>query len=308
MSNIDSWFLVLNPNSGTQHFQKSWKRIQETLFIQNIDFSFYFTQYSKHEILLVEDAIQQGYRKIISVGGDGTLHHVVNEIMQQRYKNSSEIKLGVIPMGTGNDWIKTYGIPKNIEQAIQIIKAEHTDLQDIGMIELEDSSKEYFLNMAGIGYDGYVVSKLKSSKKLGSIAYVISGLQGLLFYRKSWYAFLIDGNKREEKCLMILFGICKYSGGGVQMTKNPNPKNGLLDITLVKKISFFDLVLNLPKLYNGKIVYHKKVENFKSTSLKIIEKSENKSFIEADGELIGIGSLEVSVIPKAIQIIVKRTT
>jgi YegS/Rv2252/BmrU family lipid kinase len=308
MSNIDSWFLIVNPNSGTRNFQKSWKHIQKTLFIQNIDYSFYFTQYSKHEILLTEEAIQQGYRKIISVGGDGTLHHVVNGIMQQIYTNSSEIKLGVIPMGTGNDWIKTYAIPKNIEQAIQIINEEQTDIQDIGMIELEDSSKEYFINMAGIGYDGYVVNKLHTLKKFGFIAYLLSGLQGLLFYKKSNYSVKINNERIEEKCLMILFGICRYSGGGMQMTKESDPKDGLLDITIAKNFSFLDLVLNLPKLYNGKIVAHEKVDNFKATSVKIIVKSKPKSYIEADGELIGTGSLKVSVIPNAIQVIVKRST
>ena len=107
---------------------------------------------------------------------------------------------------------------------------------------------------------------------------------------------------------MILFGICRYSGGGMQMTKESDPKDGLLDITIAKNFSFLDLVLNLPKLYNGKIVAHEKVDNFKATSVKIIEKSKPKSYIEADGELIGTGSLKVSVIPNAIQVIVKRST
>lgn len=304
MLHSESWFLIVNPNSGTGNFQNSWKTIQECLNEQEVDYSFSFTQYPKHEIHLVKEAIQQGFRKIISVGGDGTLHHVLNGMMRQRYINSSEIKIGVIPLGTGNDWIKTYKIPTDIRQAIQIIKKENIDFQDVGLIKFEDSKQEYFINIAGIGYDGYVVKKLKALKKLGSIAYLLSGLQGLLFYKKSNYVIEINDQRVEEKCLMILFGICRYSGGGMQMIKDPNPKDGLLDVTISKNFSFFDLILNLPKLYNGKIVFHQKVENFKVSSFRITEKSKGKSYIEADGELIGAGSLEVSILPKVIQIII----
>jgi YegS/Rv2252/BmrU family lipid kinase len=301
----NSWFLIVNPNSGTGNFQNSWKTIQECLNEQEVNYSYSFTQYPKHEIQLVEEAIQQGFRKIISVGGDGTLHHVLNGMMRQRYTNSSEIKLGVIPLGTGNDWIKTYDIPTDIKKAIQIVMNEQTDFQDVGLIEFEESKKEYFINMAGIGYDGYVVNKLRALKKFGSIAYLLSGLQGLLFYKKSNYRIEINNQRVEEKCLMVLFGICQYSGGGMQMTRDPNPKDGLLDVTIAKNFSFFDLILNLPKLYNGKIVNHQKVENFKVSSLRITDKSKLTSYIEADGELIGKGSLMVSILPKAIQVIRK---
>ena len=101
---------------------------------------------------------------------------------------------------------------------------------------------------------------------------------------------------------MVLFGICQYSGGGMQLTQHANPKDGLLDITIVKNIGLFDMIINLPKLYNGKIVTHKKVENYKVKSIKLTLSDSSRSLIEADGEFIGTGSLEVSVIPKAIQV------
>ncbi len=300
----NSWFLIVNPNAGNTKFLKSWDRVQDLLKTNEIHFSFSFTQYTKHELILVDEAIKQGFRKFISVGGDGTLHHVVNGIMTQRYTKTSDIKLSVIPLGTGNDWIKTYNIPNSIEEAIEIIKKEHVFLQDIGCIKTSNNSIEYFNNVAGIGYDGYVVHKLKSLKKLGSIAYLLSGLYGLFFYKKSSYRIHINDEILEEKCLMVLFGICQYSGGGMQMTKNPKSNDGLLDITIAKNFSFFDLIFNLPKLYNGKIVNHKKVATYKVSKLEIKDQNDNKSIIEADGELIGTGSLKISIIPKAIQFVI----
>tara|TARA_R110002073_G_scaffold123234_1_gene266766 strand:+ start:60804 stop:61742 length:939 start_codon:yes stop_codon:yes gene_type:complete len=304
LSITSSWFLIVNPNAGNSNFSKSWSKIQSSLKTKEISFSFAFTQYTKHELILVDEAIKQGYRKFISVGGDGTLHHVVNGIMMQRYTKTSEIKLSVIPLGTGNDWIKTYNIPNSIESCIEVIKKEHSFLQDIGCIKFPEGNKEYFNNIAGIGYDGYVVNKLNSLKKLGAIAYLLSGLYGLLFYKKSSYKIYVNNEVLDEKCLMVLFGICQFSGGGMQMTREPNPNDGLLDITVGKNFSLFDLVFNLPKLYNGKIVDHKKVTTYKTNHIEIIDDNKKQSFIEADGEILGKGSLKASLFPKAIRFII----
>lgn len=295
------WFLIVNPSAGNTNFRKSWICIQSLLKTKEIFFSFAFTQYTKHELVLVDEAIKQGYRNFISVGGDGTLHHVVNGIMMQRYTKTSNIKLGVIPLGTGNDWIRTYKIPNSIEKAINVIINNTVIFQDIGCITLASGKKEYFNNLAGIGYNGYVVKNLKYLKKIGSIAFLLSGLYSLLSYRKKKYSITIGDETLKEECLMIIFGICKYSGGGLRVTKYPNPTDGLLDITIVKKFSFFNLLFNLPKLYNGNIVHHKKVDNYKVKELNIIN---DNSIIEADGEIVGTGSLKVHIIPNAIQFLI----
>ena len=296
---LNSFFIVVNPHSGNSNFKKSWEKITYILKLKNINFSYSFTEYRKHEVILVDKAIEQGYRNIISVGGDGTLHHVVNGIMKQRYIKTSKIKLGVIPLGTGNDWIRTYNIPNSIEKSINVILKNTTVLQDIGCITLLNGKKEYFNNLAGTGYDGYVVKNLNYLKKMGSLAFLVSGLYSLFSYKKTKYKIIINNKTINEQCLMILFGICKYSGGGLRITKDPNPKDGLLDITIVKNISFLDLLFNIPKLYNGDIIHHRKVTNYKTRELKILDNY--NSTIEADGEIIGNGSLYVTIVRNALQ-------
>jgi YegS/Rv2252/BmrU family lipid kinase len=296
---LNSFFIVVNPHSGNSNFKKSWEKITYILKLKNINFSYSFTEYRKHEVILVDKAIEQGYRNIISVGGDGTLHHVVNGIMKQRYIKTSKIKLGVIPLGTGNDWIRTYNIPNSIEKSINVILKNTTVLQDIGCLTLLNGKKEYFNNLAGTGYDGYVVKNLNYLKKMGSLAFLVSGLYSLFSYKKTKYKIIINNKTINEQCLMILFGICKYSGGGLRVTKDPNPKDGLLDITIVKNISFLYLLFNIPKLYNGDIIHHRKVTNYKTRELKILDNY--NSTIEADGEIIGNGSLYVTIVRNALQ-------
>ncbi|WP_440120328.1 diacylglycerol/lipid kinase family protein [Tenacibaculum sp. Ill] len=300
----DSWFVVVNPVAGNGKFSKYWSDIRQELKFNNITYEYAKTEYSNHEKLIVQQAINKGYNKIISVGGDGTLHHVINGIMSQNTINSKEITVAVIPLGTGNDWIKTYNIPKNIKASVNLIKQENTVFQDIGYLELANTTS-YFNNVAGIGYDGYVVNKLNKLKRFGPIAYLLSGIAGLLLYKKTTFKIAINNKIIETKCLMTLFGICKYSAGGMQLTDFKDSNNGLFDLTIAKNLSFLDLLFSIKKLYNGKILQHKKVETHVTNSLLITPQNKNDlPYIQADGELIGRGEVKVNIIKSAIRIVI----
>ena len=300
--NANSWFVVVNPSSGTTKFSKKWKLALNLLDFYQFDFNYAFTKTAKDEITLTQNAIKNGYKNIIAVGGDGTLHHVVNGIMLQMYEKTSNITIGVIPIGTGNDWIKTYNIPNDIAKAIKIISQKKTVLQDIGLLKF-NAKTVYFNNVAGMGYDAFVVKKLKFFKKIGSLSYTFAGLFGMFQYKKSEFTLLINQQTIKTNCLLTVFGIGKFSGGGMQFTKEVNPTDSLLDITIVSNFTLWDLIVNLPKLYNGKIVNHKKVQTVKTSSLEIIP-SNPETYFQADGELLGKGRLKVSIIPKAISFVI----
>lgn len=300
----NSWFLIVNPTAGNGNFNKQWNEIKNELEKKHIKYTFKKTEHASHEITIVTEAIKKGYINFISVGGDGTLHHVVNGIMFQKHIHTTKITIAVIPLGTGNDWIKTYFIPKSIKKAIQLIKEKNTVYQDIGFLELNNTSV-YFNNIAGIGYDGYVVNKLKKLKRFGSIAYLLSGLYGLLFYKKTNFKIKINNTIIKTKCLMTVFGICKYSGGGMLVTDYKDSSNGLFDISIAKNITFLDLLWNLHKLYNGSFIKHTKIETHTTDKLTITPTSlHNKTYIQADGELIGTGKVKVTMCKQAIQFVI----
>ena len=300
---VNTWFVIVNPIAGNLKFSNKWSEIQLLLDVRKINYSFAITLYSRHEVKLVQNAIQKGFRNIISVGGDGTLHHVVNGIMIQRYVKSSDITIGVIPLGTGNDWIKTYNIPNNVEKAIELIHQKKTILQDIGVAKTENNKISYFNNVAGLGYDGYTVNKLKKLKKFGAIAYLLSGLAGFLFYKKTVFKINFNSKSIETNCLMTIVGVCNFSGGGMQFTKDVNTTDGLFDITLFKNLNILDLISNIKKLYNGHIVHHKKVETYKTDLITVIPQA-SKPYIQADGELIGVGKVTFKIISKAINFVI----
>lgn len=303
----EKWFVIINPTSGNGAAKKKWIPIYNELIKQKFDFDFRLTEYKKHSEELIKDAINKGITKFICVGGDGTLHNMVNGILSLNPANISEIKIGIIPVGTGNDWVKTYTISSEYKKAIQTIKGEFTIKQDIGKLLInENNLTVYFNNLAGIGFDGYVVNKVHKFKYLGFLAYLTSALLSMASYKKSVLKITFNHIEIKEKTLMLLIGICNYSGGGMQLTKNANPTDGLFDISHINKISLVTLLGNIGGIFSGNITNHKLVKNYKTSKLKITDLDTQKTYIQADGELVGSGSFEAEIIPTALNFIVPK--
>ena len=301
MTNSERWFVIINPTSGNGSSKQKWPHIKSLLESYELDFDFGFTEHENHSPELLQQAIENEILNIICVGGDGTLHNIVNGIMGQTIVPSNQINIGVIPIGTGNDWVKTHDIPNDFEKAIQIIKNGNIKTQDLGKIEFlnDDRKLVYFNNFAGVGFDGFVVSKVHKYKHFGALAYLTGAVLGLFSFKNFKSKVAVDNKEINSKTLMILVGLCNYSGGGMQLTKNANPFDGLFDISIAKNLSKFDIIKNLTKLFNGKIVNHNKVETLKSDEITIKIDEDELPFIQADGELIGKGNIKVSVVPKA---------
>jgi YegS/Rv2252/BmrU family lipid kinase len=301
------WFVIVNPTSGNGASKKKWPLIFNELKHQQFIFEFAITTHKHHAEILVQDAVIKGFKKIISVGGDGTLHAIVNGILSLKTKNISEINIGIIPIGTGNDWAKTYNISKDYKDAIKTLKTNYTVQQDIGKLTLIPENKIiYFNNLAGIGFDGYVVNKVHKFKNLGSLAYLSGALVSLFSYKKPLLEITFNTTVIKSKTLLLFIGICKFCGGGMQLTKNPNPTDGIFDITFVKNITFLEVIVNIPALFSGKITDKKIIKNYKANKLQIKVLDKQETYIQADGELIGSGDFNVELLPKALTFIIKN--
>ncbi len=301
MANSNRWFAIINPTSGNGSSKQKWPQIKSLLTSYNFNFDYAFTEHENHSPELIQQARKEGFLNILCVGGDGTLHNIVNGVMNQNDVSSNQITIGIIPIGTGNDWVKTHNIPNDFEKAIQLLKNGNKNTQDLGKIEFLDEERKpvYFNNLAGVGFDGFVVDKVHKYKHFGALAYLAGAILGLFSFKNFKSKVIVDNEEINSKTLMILVGLCNYSGGGMQLTKDANPFDGLFDISIAKNIGKLDIIKNLTKLFNGKIVSHKKVETLKSNSISITIDEEDLPFIQADGELIGKGNIKLSVVPKA---------
>jgi len=303
-----NWLVIVNPNAGGKLAEKEWPFIEKELKEQGFIFDCVHTQKPLHAIKLVEKKIIEGYRNIIAIGGDGTLHEIVNGIMKQNHVDPIEILLAMISVGSGNDWIKTHQISANYKEAIQQIKNGNTITQDVGKITYKNggnlSEERYFINSVGIGFDARVVKYILPNKSKGKSSKTdyMRGLIKSLFTHKNILSELkLDNEVIKAKIYNLTIGLCKYKGGGFKMLPFAVPNDGMLDITLACRISKRKLLVSLPKLFGGNV---DKIKYFEFYKVKDILLNISKPVCtEADGEYLGLYPLKVSVLPQKLRLI-----
>ncbi|MDE7069157.1 MAG: acylglycerol kinase family protein, partial [Alistipes sp.] len=149
------WFVIVNPVAGNGRGLDHFPQISKLLRDAGIPSEPVFTEHKCHATELTVSAVKQGFRRIIAVGGDGTLHEVVNGLFIQQTVDPREVLLAVIAVGSGNDWIRTFGIPSRYADAIRAIREGKSFLQDVGMVCYEEAHYRQHLRMANVAGTGF---------------------------------------------------------------------------------------------------------------------------------------------------------
>lgn len=305
------WLILVNPNAGVGKGIKDWRSISDLLSEHNFEFEAVFTERKLHAIELVQQKIELGFRKIIVVGGDGTMNEVVNGIFSQDIVPTTEITLGMISVGTGNDWVRTFNIPVEYSKAIRIIKDEQTLLQDAGIVKYYSEAIQkirYFINMAGLGFDALVAKKTNADKENGKtnpLLYLKNLVTTLFSFKSSNARVRVDGHELNDRIFSIGIGIGQYNGGGMQQTPDAIPDDGLFDLTVIKHMGRMRVIASIRRLYNGTIGQHNRVETF--VGKNIFVESKIPILLEADGESLGHSPFEFSIVPRSVKVIVNRS-
>jgi YegS/Rv2252/BmrU family lipid kinase len=303
----NEWLIIVNPNAGRGKGKKDWDRISFLLRKEEIPFTVKFTERKGHAIKLSLNAISEGYRKIMTVGGDGTLNEVVNGVFANNSCPTTDIILSLIPVGTGNDWGRMFGIPLDYEKAVKIIRDDKRMLHDVGLVSYYNASEKetrYFINIAGLGFESVVVRKTnvqKDNGRGGKLIYFYNLLTSLLSYKNTRAEITIDGEMTTANVFSVNIGNGRYCGGGMRQTPNALPDDGLLDVTIINGMGKFEIIRNLKILYDGTILSHPKIEGYKCRSIQV--KSDSIMYTEADGESLGHTPSEFSIIPSGINIV-----
>ncbi|HUX97457.1 MAG TPA: diacylglycerol kinase family protein [Bacteroidales bacterium] len=301
------WLVIVNPNAGNGKGKREWKLISKALTDNNISFEEKFTTGKADAVNITFSAIEEGFRKIITVGGDGTLNEVLNGVFKTGACNSSEITLALIPVGTGNDWGRMFDIPLDHEKAARIIMEGKTMLHDVGLLSYSEGQmvkNRYFINIAGLGFESVVVRRSNYQKergRSGKLIYFYNLLLSLMTYRNTRAELIIDGVRISEDIFSVNVGNGKYCGGGMRQTPDALPNDGLLDVTVIKNIGKLEIIRKLKILYDGTILSHPLIDGYKCRNLKV--NSENIIYTEADGESLGHTPAEFNILPAAINIV-----
>ena len=316
--NNTKWLVVVNPKASVGKSEKDWPMIKEILINEGIEFDDIHTEYSGHAIEIVRDAIvEKGYRKFISVGGDGTNNEVINGIFTQNQVPTNEITMAALPIGTGNDWRRNFDIPLEYDQVVKIIKAGHTYAHDVGKLTYYndgDTKIRYFLNAAGTGLDEKVcrsTNLMKQQGKGGTIRYLISLVQCIWTYKVSHIQLFVDDELVfDDNILSVSIGNCRYNGGGMMMMPTAVPNDGLLDVTVIKKVSIFKFAANMKNIYDGSFTKKiNEVKTYKGKRIRIVSIPPHSLMVETEGENLNNSPFDFEILPTAInRVIPKETT
>ena len=309
----NKWLVIVNPKASIGKAEKDWPIIKQILINEGVAFDFVVTQYQGHAIELVRDSItEKGYTKLVSVGGDGTNNEVINGIFTQKRFPTEQITMGIIPMGTGNDWRRTFGFDIDYQKNVKIIKAENLFRHDIGKVTYYnhgDPQVRYFLNAAGTGLDEVVCKTtniMKSQGKGGAPRYMLNVAKCLFNYDCVHVQLIVDEQLvLDEEILSLSVGNCRYCGGGMMMMPKAIPNDGLFDITAIRKVGIPKFAANVTKVYDGTFINKmKEVSTFRGKKIRIVSIPAHSLTLETEGENLTNSPFDFEMIPQSINMVV----
>ena len=304
-------YIILNPASaGGKTEGKKRKIITEIRTQLGNGFKISETQSEYEAIDLARDAIISGYKNIIAIGGDGTIHEIINGFFENGNLIDPECKLGIISSGTGQGFAQSIGLPNNLKEQITIIKAGHSNKVDVGRISFSNSVHNngirYFANEFQVGIGGEVVKNVKSDlKRLGGLlSYGLGTLRVAFGFEGQPMTFLIDNRiVIENECLGAVIGNGAFTAGGMSLTPKAKMNDGLFDFLLIHNQSKVQRLKNFPKVYSGKHLASNKFSYWQASKIEI---SANSIIpMEADGEPFSFSNCSVEVLPQALAVFTK---
>ena len=283
---------IINPAAGNGEAKNTINLIHSKLEDTGLEYSISISGFVGDVERISVEAVENGYTDIVAVGGDGTVLEAFNGLFNK------DVNLGLIPAGTGNDFVKMININKNFEEAIDKIIEGNTKIIDIGVV-----NDTHFLNVVGMGIDGEIVKKTEQVKKIikGSPAYIYSTFSTLINYKCKNVRIEIDGEIYNRKVYLVAVGNGKYFGGGMMVTPGAELDSENFEIVIINEMTRSKFAILFRKVFSGNHVHEDPVEVFYGKNVKII--SEDPLMVNADGNIIGESIANIHILPKAQKVI-----
>jgi len=302
-----SWQVILNPHAGCGKGRRDKAKIVSILNHSGLRYCLHESEYAGNAFGLAKDLAINGATHFIVAGGDGTLNEIVNGVFNGKNSQCDQIIIGMLPVGTGNDWIRTFGIPDHYQMAMDIILKGKTVVQDVGLVEYMEEEKNisrFFVNIAGFGFDAMVATRannLKNNGLSGLRVYIESFLWSYFNHKACQTSIVIDSEKLYVNLFSASVGIGKFNGGGMMQVPDANPVNGYFHITIIRNLGIWGILQNFLKLYNGTFVRDYRVSTHTGKQVQLT--AEKPISGEVDGESIGNSSFNLQIIPHQLRVI-----
>ena len=299
-------FLV-NPASDNGATGKRWPELANRASHLGLTGDTLFSERPGHLIELAERAVREGARLVIAVGGDGTLNETVNGVLRA----GGDADVATVPIGTGLDFVRTYGIPTRFDDAVRVAAGGTVRTIDVGRVRFRTWSgvedERFFDNVSSAGMSGAVAQRANAmSKALGGRATFFYALVRVFFeWENTEVVVELDGGQRRTGRMhdvIVANGI--WHGGAMKLAPDASSDDGLFEVVLIGDINRADFIRTAPKLYSGAYLSHPKVEVLRSRTVSI--DAAEPLPIELDGEVVGTTPSTWEVVPRALRIRVPR--
>lgn len=297
MENVKKqWAFIINPVAGNGSAKTIVPKLEEMIGKYNISAELTYTERTGHATELSAKYLGKGFSYIIGVGGDGTLNEIAKPLI-----NTKNVITGLIPAGTGNDFIQILGFPDRFEEKEwDVFFNSNTIAMDAG-----SCNGMLFLNGMGLGFDAQVAAENYVEpgkvKKGGKHKYIWHIVKTLLFFREKRMTLISRSEKKETDCFINTIAIGRRFAGGFFLTPKAIANDGLLDVCMIKKLSLLQRFIILLKVPKGEHIFDKKVNYYQTTGLNL-EFSVEVPF-HVDGELYFSRKFDVTILPAALNII-----
>lgn len=309
--------VVLNPMAGHGAALKMFPQVENELRAAGMEYDVAHTRASLHAVQLAWDAPKQGYERIIAVGGDGIAHEVVNGLMRASEEGET-IALGIVPLGTGNDFIKSLPPALNPGQTrddwrsgIPRITSSKTVLVDVGRITVDAPTPgvphpQYFTNGTDVGFGALVAKAIRGIPMTGMAAYLLAVMQVLVDYGLPRIKLTIDDREVIElntTLTAVTNGRC--FGSSFWLTPMAEITDGELNVVIAKALSRVGILQIIPQLMKGTHLNHPAVSFRKAK--KVVIESSDPMIMEADGEMpfATARRMQIEILPKRLRVMVE---
>lgn len=275
----------------------------QILASSGIEFDLYLTERRGHAAQIARDSIEAGSRFVVAVGGDGTIHEVVNGMMGEGGPVNPEAVLGVVSAGSGADFIRTFGLPAQPEYAVQHLRGDNVFDIDVGKVTYyrdRASRREYFPNIAEAGFGADVAARaVRLPRRLGRLRYLASFFLTLGTFSIRPARLLLDDRTYEGPITNLVVANCQFLGGGMRIAPKAVPDDGRFDVLVIHGTKK-DYVYNSKKVFSGEHLPSPVIKEYYASRVEIT--AERPLRIEADGEILGFTPAVFEIVPKALRL------
>ena len=292
--------LIANPRAGRGRVEAALPQVEKVLQSRGLGYRIVRTTHPGHATEAARDALRNGERYLVAVGGDGTVHEVVNGMISGGRPLVPDAVLGVVAAGSGCDFVRSFGLPGDAVQAAGHLAGDRVRVIDVGTVTCTPGTTRYFVNIAEAGLGGAVVARAAGlSGRLGGARYACGFWLTLPRFRAAAVRLDADGHPFGWRAFNVVVATCRFYGGGMQISPESDPGDCLLDV-LVMTGPKSDSFTTLPKVYRGTHLPHRNIAELRARQVRV--EAGRPFLVEADGEILGTTPASFGIIPAGVRL------